>query len=101
MSSIASTYYDTTVTLYSMSGLNDENEPEYSNTPIRCRLDRKTHRIQGSDGAEVICSHVMLCDEEIDPVADYIVTSDLEKLIPKQVIEHKDFSESHYEVWLV
>jgi len=100
-SSVASVYYDEYVTLYRQSRLNDENEPEYTPYTLLCRLDRKTHRITDGSGLQVTCSHVMLCDTEIDPVTDYIVTAALDKLIPKEVIEHKDFAAQHYEVWLV
>lgn len=100
-SSVASAYYDEYVTLYRQSSLNDENEPEYTPYTLLCRLDRKTHRITDGSGLQVTCSHVMLCDTEIDPVTDYIVTAALDKLIPKEVLEHKDFAASHYEVWLV
>jgi len=100
-SSVASVYYDEYVTLYRQSRLNDENEPEYTPYTLLCRLDRKTHRITDGSGLQVTCSHVMLCDTEIDPVTDYIVTAALDKLIPKEVLEHKDFAAQHYEVWLV
>jgi hypothetical protein len=33
-------------------------------------------------------------------VRDYIVTAAMEKLVPAGVFEHKDFSISHYEVFL-
>jgi len=99
-SSVASTYYDTSVTLYRWTTLDSNNEPVYVSSTIRCRLDRKTVRVQGVDGNAVVCSHVMLTDSEINPVRDYIVTAAMEKLVPAGVFEHKDFSISHYEVFL-
>jgi hypothetical protein len=99
-SSLASSYYDETVTLYRTSGLDDNNEPEYTTSSIRCRLDRKQNRVQDESGFQVLCNHVMLFDEEINTVTDYIVTGSLEKLIPKAVINRRDFGAGFYEVYL-
>jgi hypothetical protein len=99
-SSLATSYYDETVTLYRTSGLDDNNDPEYTTSSIRCRLDRKENRVQDASGYQVVCNHVMLCDEAINPVTDYIVTAALEKLIPKLVLNPRDFGVGYYEVYL-